>query len=436
MSSRNRSLDAQSYVRKGGSWGLGGAYSNYPIVYDGKYYWYPWTDLLSIAQSIPSEIDESYKDKSVMFDHVGRRDRDNFCSHTRTKYWNTPYRRLAKNGYGRYYLAKGYMMPTSYLDYSHPSFTWSQLRNARAGAYDKLIPSMSNPDGFSAFVSIGELSELKGAVRLATKGLRAIGRYWLNMFKTNSAAKFGDTLSNLTLMHDFGLRPMVRDAVNLAGAVKSVSNGLQSLRTRGMMDNSHHYTDVVEDVEVEDVPHAALVRRKTLQRTVYNASATLTWQIRNFDSKLEYLTRYYGADLSVGRVWELIPFSFMVDWFVNVGSALSSLDTSMRVRPSVSRFTESIKTTRETYIYFVDADSQYQLCWLDMNTRFTEQPHDIGAGKVAAYSSTEKYIRDPGRWPGRLDPFMHVRLPEFGGGILSSSGRLRDFLSLVLQNRR
>lgn len=45
-------------------------------------------------------------------------------------------------------------------------------------------------------------------------------------------------------------------------------------------------------------------------------------------SALERLSGLFDLDLSLGNTWDLIPFSFVIDWFVNVSDCLEAIDAN------------------------------------------------------------------------------------------------------------
>lgn len=59
------------------------------------------------------------------------------------------------------------------------------------------------------------------------------------------------------------------------------------------------------------------------------------------------LIKSLGLSLNLGNTWDLLPFSFVVDWFVNLGDILSRIDhfdtvSEMRIRTSVASTKEVI----------------------------------------------------------------------------------------------
>lgn len=69
------------------------------------------------------------------------------------------------------------------------------------------------------------------------------------------------------------------------------------------------------------------VCERELTKRVKIAIDTVDYDIFSLQESL----RKYGAFPSVDNLWELIPFSFVIDWFANIGDILESLDNRMRM---------------------------------------------------------------------------------------------------------
>lgn len=71
---------------------------------------------------------------------------------------------------------------------------------------------------------------------------------------------------------------------------------------------------------------------------VNSAHYTLTYNL-SVDDILRYnvyispysigIIEFLGLDINLSNVWDMLPFSFVLDWFVNVGDVLHSVDTSL-----------------------------------------------------------------------------------------------------------
>jgi hypothetical protein len=144
-------------------------------------------------------------------------------------------------------------------------------------------------------------------------------------------------------------------------------------------------------------------------RFTYDASA-LQGALGTLRSKLNA----FGIDRIIGSIWEAIPYSFVVDWFINVGGVLDSLeDYFVNPLPIVIQdFVHSIKyeyVTRLTH-------NQGQL----------GTPHLRVSGILLYEKSVKRYIRRA-EAPS-LFASLNVRLPNLNQVLLGGS--------LVVQRQR
>jgi hypothetical protein len=80
--------------------------------------------------------------------------------------------------------------------------------------------------------------------------------------------------------------------------------------------------------------------RTEVNGTEYRCSASYsTMSVNGLQSPIERA----GMDLSAQHAWDLIPYSFIADWFLDVGGRLERMDNyrkSMRITPTVVWFSK------------------------------------------------------------------------------------------------
>jgi hypothetical protein len=158
---------------------------------------------------------------------------------------------------------------------------------------------------------------------------KVLGRMTLGELKHSSLALAKKGV-NADLFYKFGVRPALRDIRDALGAHSKVSSRMNFLRQSG---GSWVPIRVMQDIpaDIVNTPPAQLTPGTTSQlflqcarkHTLGVISAwgrvrkDLDWN----DTWSAYL-QYFGIDHIVGLAWELIPFSFCVDWFTNVKSRI------------------------------------------------------------------------------------------------------------------
>lgn len=158
----------------------------------------------------------------------------------------------------------------------------------------------------------------------------------------------GDLVAGGYLSYQFGVAPLISDMTKLHQQVGSVKDQIaraarlaeKPIRvsswcplTIGFKDLTHpgvpwpikqttNWTSTFKPVKV---PTRRCVISGRYPRVLGSDTA----------KKLEYYFNKYGGPGPVNLVWELIPFSFVVDWFVDTSSILNHMENALRPNPRV-----------------------------------------------------------------------------------------------------
>lgn len=136
--------------------------------------------------------------------------------------------------------------------------------------------------------------------------VRTTGSYWLE-------AQYG-LLPTLSTIHDLATQAAVRggNAMHLKG-----KNGRKHVRAKVVQTITSSKTSKVDGV-------TTITKTRGILSTRYLIGGSYTPS----DSHLESLSRLTSLNpLSIA--WELLPFSFVADWFYDVGSCLRGIETAM-----------------------------------------------------------------------------------------------------------
>lgn len=187
-----------------------------------------------------------------------------------------------------------------------------------------------------SFVSIGGrlMTIVRDARRLNIKGLQRQLR----------PSELADRYMELR----YAVRPVIYDANGLVHAM-SQNRAYDRFTARGSGSATYKTEDTIEDVEVAWGVLADV--KRTLQYTVSARAGVLT--------HVEYSnTNVFGVDQLAETAWELMPFSFIVDWFVNVGQSIAAASPNSGVTQLASWVTtkESIVMTNTIVGSYAPAD--------------------------------------------------------------------------------
>lgn len=136
----------------------------------------------------------------------------------------------------------------------------------------------------------------------------------LRALKGRSKKRFLKGLSDDYLTVRFGLLPTISDLQDIVKAMRKLKpfvdrNGFNVYTAR------HDDSTVVDDVDYRLEQH--------LKLAIGQEDSGLLALIERLDSM--------GTLPTLERLWDLVPYSFLIDWFVDVGDLLERVDTRLRL---------------------------------------------------------------------------------------------------------
>jgi hypothetical protein len=124
-------------------------------------------------------------------------------------------------------------------------------------------------------------------------------------------------LANDYLVYQYGIKPLLGDVV---GAAEHLAEFV--LKARPVKSNGHAQKSFVESTDTTEVVNGQTIRRisqKTITIRVKFSS------IFHISSDLERQAAQLGFTNPANVIWELVPFSFVADWFLPIGDFLTAL---------------------------------------------------------------------------------------------------------------
>lgn len=221
-------------------------------------------------------------------------------------------------------------------EYHQPSvstFYGANMTLANNQALSRLYRDIrANTSHFSGGVFLGELREAMRMIRRPALLLRqGLGDYFSTLRKRKGRApkhRMKDILSSTWLEYSFGWQPLISDVKAAAEALARFENDSRRASARGYGINerlnqstvsSNSYGGFMYGLDnLQEISDAKVIYRVGLK---WDAAAPF--------GSARRLAELSGFTLSefVPTVWELIPWSFVVDYFSNVGDILSCATT-------------------------------------------------------------------------------------------------------------
>lgn len=287
-----------------------------------------------------------------------------------------------------------------YGSYSVPSV------NIPAFLSDSVVPvspgsisSLAVTEAFSR-VDASEILALATAAE-GRKTIESMASIFLRLFRIVKALKKLDAkvlrkeisakeIANRYMELRYAIRPLIYDVQGIGRALNTRHEHVRRT-ARGSQSAAGQYQDTVENQ-----PHSWLARCDWKREANLSVScrAGVLYSV-NIDT-----VSVYGLDQAVETMWELTPFSFIIDWFLNVGNTIAAWTPNAGVTQLASWVT--------TKSHFVAVNT------------ITAVRHDTSSATSIGISGgmgTKRYIRDEltravnpqlGVWPSvqvRLDGY-------------------------------
>jgi hypothetical protein len=191
----------------------------------------------------------------------------------------------------------------------------------------KLKADVSVPNFLYELKDLRRLIPSSQTISDYAKALQGIYR---NPFK--GADNIAHATASQHLNAQFGYLPLIRDAFKLVEAINLFNLHVYEFKKRIGRPMTGHYRENAEGYAIEDVFIAGNDYTRIFRDSVIGTTAwTLTLKY-SYAASIDKLgspalfRRYLGFRGNPRILWDAIPFSFIVDWFVKFGKALESFD--------------------------------------------------------------------------------------------------------------
>lgn len=265
------------------------------------------------------------------------------------------YETCAGSFYYRYKIPTGTTVPEVpelvdwKLSSSASSRAWWSMQPRFQGDFDGLnfLFELKDFKNIAKHIAALRPSKIEESLRKAKNAILRAERAVRNGSATKRAIITASAATRLAseaiLIKHFAIDPTVKDLMALHGQLQNLVNDVQHrFRDKGLTTNRRHYSEDIAESESTTVkadPNAWYkVGTKYEDRFTATMEFTYDYKLRG---QFDALKRYYGGELNAAVVWNAIPFSFLLDYFIKVGDAIENMMTDPNVVLEMSQYCES-----------------------------------------------------------------------------------------------
>lgn len=254
-------------------------------------------------------------------------------------------------------------------------------------------------DNVNMVVNVAEASQIKQIVPQIIK----IGR---NLIRKGHGMKRLKDLANGHLLYAFGIAPLYRDLTKFFNIHDEIMKRRQELRDRNLKTvriSKRQVTTLDVTVPIGKLSSAsdwicenAVNESWAKCATVVSANCTAFYNLDHPGTNWKLVSQALGLTTPLQSTWELIPFSFVFDWFLPVGKALKEVE-----RRGLSLVEESAVTRAFVLTdYCTSVKHTVVECPRGSVTSSPWWPAVVGTKLLFNTRRTSSYVRNPGHIPG------------------------------------
>jgi hypothetical protein len=272
------------------------------------------------------------------------------------------------------------------------------LEDARRQAWHEMQPEFVGKVSLINFIY--ELKDFKEIAKHLAKPMasiqmlkKSLKRHWRRVRKGDRSIDLSRPAAELHLANEFAIKPLISDLMELHILIKLKVEDLQkSFIQEGTIENTRYYTeDFVHSSSVGFPYKYYYYATGTHYRTKFVAGMRYTYgyKVRH---TLDAITQYYGLKLSAEAVWNMLPFSFLLDYVLPVGDSIARMSHDSHLSLQLGTYWESLLTERTTGIHLMPSYNCASPVMIDNSVR-TET--SLISGMRSVYYTRE--VRPPNK---------------------------------------
>lgn len=255
----------------------------------------------------------------------------------------------------------------------------------RKRAWAKIQPELNT--GFSMANFLWEIKEIPQLIRQAGKLISA----FRNMEALLGGVRNldGKTPAQIQLTYAYAISPLISDFSSIYDDLLNTEKRVNEFIAKGRKIEPYHYREKLSDTD-EEVGGTNWGECRCNKKVHYYATAWISYSYRK-PSVFDGFRRVMGLRLTPEAIWNSIPYSFLIDYLVNISDCLRQLDKDPNITVKIHGYCDTIKS--EAVNYEVRTKSSY---YASGNIAAGFEVIDFDSeSRVWSWSATE-YKRTPG----------------------------------------
>lgn len=290
----------------------------------------------------------------------------NLCDHLRVRAVNLPFGGvLRENGLSRahrvYYMRQS--LPTTLIQLAmlkaHPILDYTE---AQRTAWHSMQEEFAGNVSLINFIY--ELKDFRSIIKASGKlpfkplgnGLRRFLGKLSSKPGFNSAWLLSKPLAEVHLANEFAIKPLIKDIMAIGQELSvMVREAQEEFGLAGNTVNTRHYSEIMHQSSSFTTVSNKYYSSGSYEATEFNATLRYKYQYVKRDT-IDALTHFWGLNLTGEAVWNMIPFSFLLDYIVGVGKAISIMEHDPNVHTVIHEYCESLLSRVSEGLHLVIAD--------------------------------------------------------------------------------
>lgn len=219
---------------------------------------------------------------------------------------------------------------------------WFHLLDSFFESYDQFVPSafMVGEDIFEFQLFADALKAIVNPLSAARSLIRTVTKHYGHsrpQMLGHVVRRLRKDIPDAVLSYEFGIQPAIADIVSTLSAhnfvrqrlefLKASAGGFVPIHARSVFERTPSKPSLPDTYDEVFALTAPILYKVT---DSYKRTATISGygKVRedlSYKSSWAAYAEYFGLNKVFGLAWELIPFSFVVDWFTNAQERLNSM---------------------------------------------------------------------------------------------------------------